>query len=238
MKTTQAFAQSQGNIEKSNKIKEWFEIFEKILKDFFYEQNLILDFDIDTFEFNINLPSRESFNFNQLSSGYSAIFKIITDLMIRMEKISSKFYNIEGIVLIDELDSHLHLDLQKKIFPLLTTIFPEIQFIVSTHSPFILNSSNNVVIYDLENNIEIQDGLKKFPYSAVVEGYFEVNSLSNELEEKFNKYKELANKDKLTSEDYVLISEIEIYLDKIPDYLAFDISCEYNRLKLKLEESE
>lgn len=52
------------------------------------------------------------------------------------------------------IETHLHLDLQKKIMELLTTVFPNIQFVVSSHSPFILNSLDNVIIYDLENNIE------------------------------------------------------------------------------------
>ena len=54
------------------------------------------------------------------------------------------------LLLIDEIETHLHLELQKKILSFLTTLFPNIQFIVSTHSPFILNSLENAVIYDLE----------------------------------------------------------------------------------------
>lgn len=52
-----------------------------------------------------------------------------------------------------KIETHLHLELQKNIMSLLTTIFHNIQFIVTTHSPFILNSLDNVVIYDLENHI-------------------------------------------------------------------------------------
>ena len=63
-------------------------------------------------------------------------------------------YNAQGIVLIDELETHLHIELQKKILPFLTEFFPNIQFIVTTHSPYILNSISNAKAYDLEEELE------------------------------------------------------------------------------------
>ena len=81
-------------------------------------------------------------------------------------------FSIPGIVLIDEIETHLHLELQKNILHLLTVIFPNIQFIVSTHSPFILNSLENVAIYDLETKVLVENGLSDIPYSGIVEGYF------------------------------------------------------------------
>ena len=102
------------------------------------------------------MDGREPFDFNTLSSGYAAILDIVVDLIIRMEKQLNRSFDftISGIVLIDEIETHLHLELQKNIMKLLTTVFPNIQFVVSSHSPFILNSLDNVIIYDLENNIE------------------------------------------------------------------------------------
>lgn len=89
-----------------------------------------------------------------MSSGYSAVFDIINDLTMRTEKRGS---DVEGIVLIDEIETHLHLELQKIILPFLIELFPNIQFIVSTHSSFILNSIDNAVIFDLENKIQVSE---------------------------------------------------------------------------------
>ncbi len=50
------------------------------------------------------------------------------------------------------------MELQRKILDLLTSIFPNIQFIMSTHSPFIINSVDNAVIYDLEKKILVKNG--------------------------------------------------------------------------------
>ena len=59
--------------------------------------------------------------------GYAAVFDIIGDLIMRME--SKHRYDLEGLVLIDEIETHLHVDLQKKIVPILTQLFPNIQFV-------------------------------------------------------------------------------------------------------------
>ena len=122
--------------------------------------------------------------------------------------------------------------LQKNIMPLLTTIFPNIQFIVTTHSPFILNSLQDVVIYDLENRLLVEDGLDDVPYDGIVEGYFGADKLSNMLKEKFEQYRTLVKKERLSDDEIGEIAELELYLDEIPDYLAIGIATEYQRLKL------
>ena len=237
LKVTQALALTGGKKEKAEQIENWFKSFEDYLKVVFDEKSLKLVFDEDAFHFYISMNNRDTFDFNTLSSGYSAILDIVVDLIMRMEKKSNrKFeYNMPGIVLIDEIETHLHLELQKNIMSLLTTIFPNIQVIVTTHSPFILNSLDNVVIYDLENHILIQNGLTDVPYKGVVEGYFKVDSLSKELKEKFEKYKELVKKEHLEDEDFAEIARLQVYLEEIPDYLALDISTEYQNLKLEFE---
>ena len=167
-----------------------------------------------------------------MSSGYAAIFEIINDLIMRMEAKSGlrTEFDMEGIVLVDEIETHLHLDLQKKILPTLTTLFPNIQFIITTHSPFILSSLDNAVIYDLQNRILVENGLENLPYEGIVEGYFKV---SEELREKFERYKDLVSKDELSDEEYEEMDKLEFYLDEIPDYLAKELASEYSRLKLE-----
>ena len=155
LKMTQALAVSGGKKDKADTIRIWFEKFDNLLKRIFNDKSVRLEFDEETFKFSIVMDEREPFDFNTLSSGYAAILDIVVDLIIRMEKQLNRSFDftIPGIVLIDEIETHLHLDLQKKIMELLTTVFPNIQFVVSSHSPFILNSLDNVIIYDLENNI-------------------------------------------------------------------------------------
>lgn len=232
LKATQAFSKDN---EKIIKIDRWFEDFEKILKIIFDDKNLELKFNDETFQFSISETGREAFDFNTMSRGYAAVLDIINDLIMRMEAKSGlrTEFDMEGIVLIDEIETHLHLELQKKILPVLTKLFPNIQFIVTTHSPFILSSLDNAVIYDLENKILVKNGLKNLPYDGIVEGYFKADTLSEELRDKFERYKVLVYKDKLSDEDYEEIDKLEFYLDEIPDYLAKELTAEYSRLKLE-----
>ena len=160
--------------------------------------------------------------------------------MIRMVKKKGRIFEFDlpGIVLIDEIETHLHLELQKQIMHILTCLFPNIQFIVSTHSPFVLNSLDNVVIYDLENHIVVENGLSDVPYDGIVKGYFQVDTLSDTLKNKFQQYKTLVQKPELTDDDFEKIAELEMFLDEIPDYLALGITTEYQQLKEELAQRE
>lgn len=160
LKMTQALADSNGKHDKANRIKQWFEQFEQLLKEMFDEKSVKLEFDEDTFKFHICMDGREPFDFNTLSSGYAAVLDIVVDLIIRMEAQTDRTFDfsLPGVVLIDEIETHLHLELQKKVLGFLTTIFPNIQFIISTHSPFVLNSLSDVVIYDLEKKFWLNTG--------------------------------------------------------------------------------
>ena len=235
LKATQAFALQKKDMKRVEEIENWFQRFEGILKRIFEDPSLKLDFDIENFRFSIMQKNREPFDFNTLSSGYAAVFDIINDLIMRVEK---KGDNTEGIVLIDEIETHLHLELQKAILPLLVQMYPKIQFIASTHSPFILSSINNAVIFDLENKTLVSDGLANLPYEGIVEGYFETDRLSDDLRNKFERYKTLVGKSQLSDEEYAEIMELEVALDEIPDYLALEIAAEYQRLKLEFENRE
>lgn len=240
LKVTEALARSNGNILKAEDIKNWFAKFQELLRKIFDDDSLELVFEEDTFRFFIKERNRELFDFNSLSSGFAAVLDIVLDIIMRMEKATNRSFdfNIPGIVLIDEIETHLHLELQKTILEFLTSIFPNIQFIVSTHSPFILNSLDDVVIYDLENNITVKNGLSNVPYAGIVEGYFKADEMSNRLKEKYDRYKELIVKEKLTDTDFEEIAELELFLNEIPDYLALDITTEYQRLKLEFDSRE
>ena len=153
-----------------------------------------------------------------------------------VERLLSNNYIKPGtVVLIDEIETHLHIELQRNVMGVLTTIFPNIQFVVTTHSPFILSNTENAVIYDLENNTLVKEGLTNVTYEGVVEGYFNADSLSNELREKFEAYKLLVSKDKISDKDIDTIIHLEHYLDKIPDYLAPKLTAEYSKLKLEFK---
>lgn len=240
LKMTEALARNNNKIQKADEIKDWFAELEQMLKQIFDDETVKLEFDEDTFEFHILQQGKEPFDFFTLSRGYQAVLDIVLDIMMRMQHQTQRSFHFDlpGIVIIDEIETHLHLELQRTILPFLTTFFPDIQFIVTSHSPFILNSIDNVVIYDLENHTLVEHGLNDVPYEGIVEGYFRVDKLSNTLKEKFDTYKNLVMKENLSDDELGEIAELELFLDEIPDYLAIGIATEYKRMKLEFMNRE
>ena len=238
LKTKEALYRTASQNEKAKDIEHWFENFTDTLRKIFSDKFLKLEFDIENLAFYISETGKDPFSFDTLSSGYAAVLDIVADLMIRMEKNHSGTFDAPGIVLIDEVDAHLHLSLQKNILPILTGIFPRIQFIVTTHSPFVLGSAENTVIYDLEKKLRIsgEEGLSNLTYSGIVEGYFESSELSQKLEEKYRRFQELSRKEKFNEDDFEELGTLESYLDEVPDYLALSVMADYQREKLELEQ--
>lgn len=101
---------------------------------------------------------RDVFDLYSLSSGFASALDIILDLMLRMEAHTNRTFDfdMQGIVLIDELETHLHIELQRSIMDLLTTVFPNIKFIISTHSPCVLNAVE-FQVYPMDDNALITE---------------------------------------------------------------------------------
>jgi len=83
------------------------------------------------------------FELAQLSDGYQAILAIVLDLMLRYAYLFYEGDPLEGnaAVCIDEIDLHLHPRWQRTILPQLTSLFPGTQFVVTTHSPIVVQSA-------------------------------------------------------------------------------------------------
>ncbi|RIY31503.1 AAA family ATPase, partial [Psittacicella gerlachiana] len=96
----------------------------------------------------------EYLKLNELSSGFASILKIVQSIVsgYGIFTNSDNIENVTGYVLIDEIESHLHLEWQTKILPTLNEIFPNTYFIVTTHSPLILYQLYNGAAFKLEKN--------------------------------------------------------------------------------------
>jgi AAA15 family ATPase/GTPase len=241
LKAQQSFARNEGEEEIVERIQEWFNNFESALRDIFEDYALKLQFNYRNYDFKIIQEDREPFGFDVLSSGYSAVLNIVMDLILRMElyrgyyaenKCRHYIYDLEGIVLIDEIETHLHIELQKKILPFLIKLFPKIQFIVSTHSPFVLSSVDNAVVYDLENKIRVED-LSKYSYKGIVESYFDIDQYSNEIKNKLERYKALAEKSDKTEDEKDQMLDLREYLKGISPELAPELVYEFREIELK-----
>lgn len=97
-----------------------------------------------------------------ISAGEACIITMFGEILHQADNLG-KFSDISGIVIIDEVDKHLHIKLQKEVLPKLFVMFPNIQFIISSHSPFVSmglsdHLSQRLRIFDLSSGqgMEIQ----------------------------------------------------------------------------------
>lgn len=93
---------------------------------------------------------------NQLSDGYKSTISLVADIAYRMAVLNPQLLGdvclqTDGIVLIDEVDLHLHPARQQQILKDLSTIFPKVQFIVTTHAPAVISSAEQENVRVLNN---------------------------------------------------------------------------------------
>ncbi len=103
-------------------------------------------------------------NINQASQGQKTLISLIADLSRRLVLLNPNLENPlngQGIVIIDEIELHLHPQWQQSIIESLTTTFPNIQFIITTHSPQILSTVDKDCIRKIVQNIDGQYDIYK-----------------------------------------------------------------------------
>ena len=153
---------------------------------------------------NILVPSLDHF-----STGQAVLFNLFCSI-IRYADIGSvnnskELSKISGIVVIDEIDLHLHTELQYNVLPKLIKLFPNVQFIISTHSPlFVLgmereykNQTNRPMIIEMPNDIPITaERFSEFlnAYECLKRTSKFENDILSEIEEQKEKLKN-SNKD-------------------------------------------
>ncbi|MEE4222144.1 AAA family ATPase [Pseudomonas viridiflava] len=202
------------NDDAFNKINSWMKEFNESLKYLFEDDSVEAIFNPDELRYYIHQNGKLPFGFQSLSSGYSAIFGIFSDLLIRTEYYNVIPTELSGIVLIDEIDAHLHISLQRKILPFFFKSFPEVQFIVTTHSPFVITSTDDSVIYDISKS-RVSHDLSMYSLEAIVEGLLGVPAISKSLEDKIKRLLELTSMASIPQEAVQIAKEISPYRDSM-----------------------
>ena len=231
LKIQEALARNEKLERDANQIREWFVNFERLLGEIFQDKDLQLYFNYKDYSFKILTKGKE-FKFTELSDGFAAVLDIVVDLILKMQHKNQliRVYECDGIVLVDEIETHLHLELQKVIMPLLTEIFPNIQFIVTTHSPFVLSSLSNAVAFDLEHQ-EIIEDLTEYSYESLAEGYFGVKTASSYMEMHLDRLEELLKKEVLSLSEKSELKHLINDFEEMPKFASFLIKGRFSHLK-------
>lgn len=98
--------------------------------------------------------------YSQLSDGYRNVIRIVSEIATRMCILNPHLKehtleNTPGVVVIDELDLSLHPTWQRRIVKILKMLFPRVQFICATHSPFIIQSLDERELISLDQDVTL-----------------------------------------------------------------------------------
>lgn len=177
-----------NNISQLSIFKSEFEtlvgrLFDMRRVEFSIENDLSVSVTVDNIESKLN----------ELPDGYKSILTIIGAILVNYQTQDydfNSFKEINGIVMIDEIENHLHAEIQKSIIQILTETFPNIQFILSTHSPIVLSATEDILVYDISTKCMRED-LIEFSIDKIVKLYFNVEISYAVIWAKYTRLKEL-----------------------------------------------
>lgn len=110
----------------------------------------------------------KSFNVLQLSQGEKSLMALVGDIARRLAMMNPSLENPlhgDGVILIDEVDMHLHPSWQREIISRLTKTFPNCQFVLTTHSPLVISECKDALVYSLSSG-EIEEVPSQFGQDA------------------------------------------------------------------------
>lgn len=137
-----------------------------------------------------------------ISAGEACIITMFGEILRQADNLG-KYSDISGIVIIDEIDKHLHIKLQKEILPRLFGVFPNIQFILSSHSPFVsMGLANNLPMRSKIIDLSSGEGIEITPQENPL--YEEVYQMMLNENEQYKKMYEVL---KASRKKYKLLVE-------------------------------
>lgn len=175
----------------------------KVLQEANGDEKVILThYDSSSFYFTTPSNPDKSIPIEALSEGFKSTLVWLFDAIIRIVEKGGSLENaseITGVILLDEVDLHLHPTWQRTILQSVENLFPNIQFIVTTHSPFVVQSAKKECLIALEmekgsDNVIVVDKniTSELSYNAIVREIFNIRfPFSRELEQKMDEFRQL-----------------------------------------------
>ena len=173
----------------------------------------VLDFFVSVYEEDgLCLETKDGQNptFEKLPAGYKRIFYMALDIAYR-SYILNGTTDSEGIVVIDEIDLHLHPALEQVILQCFQETFPNIQFVVSTHSPLVLTGVEtegkpNVILHMVSGDTkpEITHDIYGIDYNTGIEDVMGVESKNVELDYMVNLCAYMKKRNKIAQAENIM----------------------------------
>lgn len=157
----------------------------------------------------------ETLNVAQLSQGEKSLIALVGDIARRLSMMNPSLENPlhgDGIILIDEVDLHLHPQWQRALISRLANTFPNCQFVLTTHSPLVISDPKEVLVYLLNDGdlSEVYDLYGQDANSVLLE-VMDTDIRNKDVEIALNDLRDAIQAERI---DYAhhLISELEIVL--------------------------
>lgn len=137
----------------------------------------------------------EEYDINQLSQGEKSLLALVGDIARRLVILNPSLDNPlegEGVVMIDEVDLHLHPKWQHDLIDNLVKTFPKVQFILTTHSPHVISDRPNILVYAIdEGEITQVPNVYGEDVNTILTKVFDVSIRDPKAQEDFDKVAEL-----------------------------------------------
>ncbi|HRI65228.1 MAG TPA: AAA family ATPase [Polyangium sp.] len=236
--TERVHAFADGDHATAERIKKWLDQLWLRMADLMEDRQLKVSYDRQSFTFRFRRSDGYEFDLNTLADGHAAAFALIAEILLRIEaaqRLKKDFtFEPEGIVIVDEIETHLHLSLQEQILPLLTTMFPKVQFIVATHSPAVIASIPDAVVYDLRKQKQfLSSDYQGIPYGVLMTEHFGISSdIDLDSTGKLLRFRALAQQASRTPEEAHEMEDLAAMLSARSQILATEVWMVKERLGL------
>lgn len=233
--------QRTGIVEKSLLLKTVESAICKCFERISGTKNASIVFDLDTHRLVLNFESTDGslqkFAMDEMSDGYKNTLSMIGDIAYRMAVLNPMLGDkvleeTSGVVVIDEIDLHLHPQWQQTIISDLNTIFPKIQFIVSSHAPAVINSVAKEQIRILDNGGIYMPAAQTYGRDAnsILREVMKVSERPTDIKQRMNLFYSYMDEDNYKEADKVL-TEIEAIVGTTdPDIAAARTSLDLEKI--------
>ena len=191
-------------------------------------------------------PTQGVIPVERLSDGVRSMLAMTADIAYRCTKLNPHLKNApketKGIVQIDEIEMHLHPRWQQEVIPNLREAFPEIQFIITTHSPQVLSGIKNEAIRILADSkvYSAPLGTEGAEASRILKRVFEVDlrPKNNSITIKLNKYLDLVYSEQWENDEALKLREEldNIFGGEEPVLTEADLYIENRKWEMEIEE--
>lgn len=204
-------------------------------------RNASIFFDLDThrlvLEFKTEDDKAQKFAMDEMSDGYKNTLSMIGNIAYRMAVLNPALGDqvlekTPGVVLIDEIDLHLHPQWQQTILSDLHAIFPEVQFIVSSHAPAVINSVPRDQIRILDNGEICMPAAQTYGRDAnsILREVMKVSERPSDIKQRMDSFYAYMDENNYKEADKIL-TEIEEFVGTTdPDIAAARTSLDLERI--------